>query len=99
MRKADTFTNFHGDSLEKSRITSFDFLKRRGEIGFSIFDLRHIRKLSHFLTGMIHFFIFTAKKELIFSRVHATLEAAVSVGRLVGRSVGRSVRNFFEIWL
>ena len=41
-------------------------MKRRGEIRFSIFDLRYLRKLSHFPPGMTHFFIFTAKKELIF---------------------------------
>ena len=52
--------------LEKSQITWFDFLKCREEIRFSIFDLRHLPKLSYFPTGMTHFFIFTAKKELNF---------------------------------
>ena len=37
-----------------------------GLITLFIFDLRHLSKLGHFLTGMIHFFIFTAKKELTF---------------------------------
>ena len=38
----------------------------RGEIRFSIFDLGHLSKLSHFPPGMTDFLIFTAKKELIF---------------------------------
>ena len=47
--------------------------------------------MSGFGAGIIHFLIFIVKKELTFSRVHATLHSALSVGWLVGQSVGRSV--------
>ena len=48
----------------------------------------------------LRYFIFARHSSLVFSRVHATLQPALSVGRSVGWSVGRSVGHtllFFMI--
>ena len=48
--------------------------------------MSYLRKLAYFYSQMKLCLKFIARKKLIFSRVHATLQTALSVGRSVGRS-------------